>query len=260
VKTPHPPCTLFPLKSNYPNFGGKWSNGAKRPPHHLLFATALYNEARNPQDYHAFQEKQTSIIQLLMSLVNYAIRNQYVLERWKSIVNTMIFKEAGSYKIHRLRVIHIYEADFNLLLAVKWRRLLHHADHEGLIHAGQYGGRPGCEAQSLTFLEELKYDISFVSRRTIFNFDNDAMSCYDRIILALASLINRKYGQHQTIVAVHAKTLRQHDINSALPRESQTSSTFIARRFRFMGAVKARATPPASGYSSRPHFLIFTTN
>ena len=29
----------------------------------------------------------------------------------------MIFKEAGSYKIHRLRVIHIYEADFNLLLA-----------------------------------------------------------------------------------------------------------------------------------------------
>jgi len=33
------------------------------------------------------------------------------------------------------------------------------------------------------------------------------MSCYDRIILALASLINRKYGQHQTIVAVHAKTL-----------------------------------------------------
>jgi len=33
------------------------------------------------------------------------------------------------------------------------------------------------------------------------------MSCYDRIIIALASLINRKYGQHRNIVAVHAKTL-----------------------------------------------------
>ena len=35
------------------------------------------------------------------------------------------------------------------------------------------------------------------------------MSCYDRIIIALASLINRKYGQHRSIVAVHAQTLKE---------------------------------------------------
>ena len=77
----------------------------------------------------------------------------------------MIFKETGNYQIHRLRVIHIYEADFNLLLAVKWRQLLQSADLLGLINEGLFGGRPGCEAQSLTFLEELKYDISFMTLR-----------------------------------------------------------------------------------------------
>lgn len=64
--------------------------------------------------------------------------------------------------------------------------------------------REATTTQSLTFLEELKYDICYLSRRSLFSFDNDAMSCYDRIIVALASLINRKHGQHRSIVAVHA--------------------------------------------------------
>jgi hypothetical protein len=121
----------------------------------------------------------------------------------------MIFKDPGNYKIHRLRVIHIYEADFNLLLAVKWRQLLQSADNKALLNPGQYGGRPGCEAQSLTLLEELKYDLSYLTRRSMVNFDNDATACYDRIVVPLASLINRKYGMHRQIVAIHASTLQQ---------------------------------------------------
>jgi hypothetical protein len=79
----------------------------------------------------------------------------------------------------------------------------------GIINEGLFGGRPGCKAQSPTFLEKLKYDISFMTRRTLFNFDNDATSCYDRIIVPLATLINRKYGLHRKVVAVHAATLLQ---------------------------------------------------
>ena len=87
--------------------------------------------------------------------------------------------------------------------------MLHKANNDNLIHEGQYGGRPGCEAQSLTLLEELKYDLSYLTRRSLFNFDNDASSCYDRIIVPLASVINRKYGMHRSIVATHAKTLQE---------------------------------------------------
>ena len=79
------PLDSIPAEMTLSEFRGKmvkWRETATTSPsgRHLgcykaLFATALYNEATNPQDYHAFQEKQTSIIQLLMSLVNYAIRN-----------------------------------------------------------------------------------------------------------------------------------------------------------------------------------------
>ena len=155
------------------------------------------------------QTKQEALIKLLLSVINYCIRNTYVLTRWKTIINMMIFKEPGNFKIHRLRIIHIYEADFNLILAVKWRQLLRSADTKHLIHEGQYGGRPGCEAQSLTLLEELKYDLTYLTRRTLFNFDNDASSCYDRIVVPLASIINRKYGLHRQVVSVHAKTLQE---------------------------------------------------
>jgi hypothetical protein len=69
-----------------------------------------------------------------------------------------------------VRVIHIYEADFNLLLAVKWHQLLHHADTKGLLNPGQFGGRPSCEAQSLAasvihrLAQRNQIDISFCSR------------------------------------------------------------------------------------------------
>ena len=42
----------------------------------------------------------------------------------ETIVNFMILKEPNNYKIHRLRVIHLYEFDFNLLLRVKWHDLI----------------------------------------------------------------------------------------------------------------------------------------
>ena len=108
-----------------------------------LFATGSY--IPDPDDngqgaFEVFEAKQAAISELILRLINFCIDTGHVLERWKQIVNTMIFKDTRNYRIHRLRVIHIYEADFNLLLAVKWRELLHAADRAGVINPGQYGG------------------------------------------------------------------------------------------------------------------------
>jgi hypothetical protein len=206
---------LLPAELELKDFTGKikvWKESTTTSPsgRHLgrykaLLSTGNYDP--ESEEFISFVDQQSAILKLLLFLVNYCLRTGHVLERWKTIVNVMIFKDDGVYRIHRLRVIHIYEADFNLLLAVKWRQLLHSADNAGLINDGQFGGRPGCEAQSLTLLEELKNDLSYMTRRTLFNFDNDASSCYDRIIVSLASLINRKYGIHRRVVLVHATTL-----------------------------------------------------
>ena len=56
---------------------------------------------------------QAFLVTARVTLINYALRTGYVYDRWKDVVNVMILKEPNNTKIHRLRVIHLYEADYN---------------------------------------------------------------------------------------------------------------------------------------------------
>jgi hypothetical protein len=102
-----------------------------------------------------------------------------------------------------------FEADCNLILGVKWRQLMKHAEEHNILIEGQYGSRAGRKATALIFLEALKNNIAHCSCKPLLNLDNDASSCYDRIIVSLASLINHKYGQHRQVVLVNGSTLKQ---------------------------------------------------
>ena len=86
---------------------------------------------------------QQDLLTLHLRLVNYALRTGYSYSRWNQVVNTMLWKEPGNYKIHRTRVIHIYEADYNLVLSLKWREALLASEKSGVLNEGQYGSRPG---------------------------------------------------------------------------------------------------------------------
>ena len=121
----------------------------------------------------------------------------------------MIYKEVGNVKIHRLRVIHLYEADMGLLWGAKWGKQMKAAVHEKTLHPGQYGGLPGRDCTSLTMFEELRFEYSRLTRYPFSNFDNDATACYDRILCSIASLCGLKYGLHQDIIFVHATTLEE---------------------------------------------------
>ena len=83
------------------------------------------------------------MIEWQVELLNMAIENKYSYTRWQIIVNVMILKEPSNYKIHRLRVIHIYEHDYNLILATKWRELIQKCTLNKTINDNQYGGVPG---------------------------------------------------------------------------------------------------------------------
>lgn len=91
----------------------------------------------------AFQEVRNNILEAHLYLLNFAIRHGHSSTRWQKIVTMMIEKERGNHKIHRLRVIHIYEADYNLMLCVKWKQALHHASNKHLLNPHQHGGVPG---------------------------------------------------------------------------------------------------------------------
>ena len=103
--------------------------------------------------------QQKMLLRVTVSLMNYALKFGYTYERWTKIVNVMLQKDPGNPRIHRLRVIHIYEADYNMLLAIKWRQALHHAEDSQLLNDGMYGSRPGRSAHDPALLEVLQHEI-----------------------------------------------------------------------------------------------------
>ena len=152
---------------------------------------------------------QTDILKCYVGLINYCVHHRYCLQRWKTIVNMMIYKEPGNVKIHRLRVIHLYEADQSTLWGEKWGKCLRKAVSDKTLNSGQFGGLPGRDCTSITFLEEVRLEYSNLTRFPFSNFDNDASACYDRIVCSIASLSGKKYGVNRDVIFVHAKTLEE---------------------------------------------------
>ncbi|KAG7374543.1 hypothetical protein IV203_013638 [Nitzschia inconspicua] len=153
------------------------------------------------------EDLRNDLVQGQLQLVKYAIKHSYCYNRWSKVATFMIQKEPGNT---RLRVIHLCEADFNLLLGVKWRQLTHHCIDNNLLNPWQFGGLPGRDATRSTtpvFLEELQWEISRASRRSLLRMDFNATSCYDRIIPNIANLAGRSFGQHRALCFLHAKFL-----------------------------------------------------
>jgi hypothetical protein len=82
------------------------------------------------------------IAQAQVDLLNLAIKNHYTYERWHDVVNFQLAKEQGIPQYHKLRVIHLYKADLNALIGIKWRQLIHHVTDNRLLSPWQCGGIP----------------------------------------------------------------------------------------------------------------------
>ena len=167
------------------------------------------NPDTNPQEYDTFCKARNKIIEGHVTLLNYALQFGHSYPRWKRIVNSMLEKDPGKPRIHRLRVIHLYEWDFNLLLCVKWRKLLHHICDNNLVNQACYGTMPGHSSLDPVFVRELEYEMCRLTRRPLVHFDNDATSCYDRIPCFLANLASRKYGMDKKVCIVQGRTLQE---------------------------------------------------
>eukprot|EP00957_Ditylum_brightwellii_P129608 9886625-Ditylum_brightwellii.AAC.1 len=81
-----------------------------------------------------------------------------------------------------------------------WHNMVKSSEKRGSINIGQTGGRAGQDATTLTFMEEMKNDISHCSCISLVNFDNGAAACYDRIIPNIVNLIGRKKGLHRSVL------------------------------------------------------------
>ena len=156
----------------------------------------------------AVNNLQRDLRHLHLSLINYALERGYSYQRWKTVANTVLFKDPGCIRIHRTRIIHIYEADYNLILGLKWRTALYQSEAYNQLNNGQYGSRPNRNAIDPVMLEELQLELSRVTRKTrMLQTNYDASACYDRIIPNLAMIASRKFGVPLTVTQVNASML-----------------------------------------------------
>ena len=152
--------------------------------------------------------KQEEIRSTKLALINYALERGYSFKRWQNIVNSVLFKDPDNMRLHRTRIIHIYEADFNLAMGLKWRVATQQAEDLKTLNEGQYGSRTTRSAVEPVYIEELQCEISRATRKPLVLTNYDATSCYDRIIPSLGMLVSQKYGVPSSVTKATAETLR----------------------------------------------------
>jgi hypothetical protein len=94
---------------------------------HLGHYKAVYRPiayACEPHERADLKDSRLALLQAHLSIINYCLRHGYSLLRWQGVVNVMILKEPNNHRFHHLRVLHLFEADHNLIIGVKWRQLM----------------------------------------------------------------------------------------------------------------------------------------
>jgi hypothetical protein len=143
-----------------------------------------------------------AISENLCEMLNIVIRLELIPTRWCKAISVLIEKDPGSPCVNRLRMIHLFEADYNFFLKLMWAsRLVHRGEDTNQFGLQQYGSRSRLSALDPSMLKRLTYDLSRILRSNLGTFDNDAKSCYDRIINGIAMLASRRLGMSTEAIA-----------------------------------------------------------
>jgi hypothetical protein len=160
------------------------------------------------------KEDNINISELILRIYYYitmtAITLGNPLERWTQITTCMIEKVPGLSRIDKLRVIHLYEADYNLILKIMWaRKAVWQAQSKNLLNNGQAGSRPDHRSIDVALHKEMKYNYAILTRTPLATIDNDAKSCFDRILCNVAMMVSKYFGVDDNYCKLQSTTLKK---------------------------------------------------
>ena len=160
----------------------------------------------NLQDF--LVEPEGQILSVHLHLLNFCATTGCSLRRWHKIITMMIPKEHHNFKIHRLRVIHIYEADLTALFSIWSKRMVHASTAASYLNQGSFGARPGRTSTDPAFIGLLQHEISAITRTNLAIAPNDASQCYDCIIPNHAMLSCISHGMPPSAATCIGSTLQ----------------------------------------------------
>ena len=120
----------------------------------------------------------------------------------------MLQKKAMPW-IHKLRIVQLFEADFNSVLKfVLGRKLMAYSESNGINSNQLYGSRKQKSAIEALITLRVFYDIARMDRLHMVSLFNDLKGCYDRIRPALHTITMRRMGCPKSWVECQTKALR----------------------------------------------------
>jgi hypothetical protein len=162
--------------------------------------------ATYPAELAETEEIRQNILQAQTDIINIPIQQGYSPSRWQTVV-AMLEKIPGKPLLHKLRVIHILEADYNLALKqIFGKQLLQNCEKYGALGELQDGFRKGRSTIRTLLHNEITNDYN--KRLCINNYIGitDISGCFDRIVPSVISMLNLKNGCPAPAVAMHANT------------------------------------------------------
>ena len=137
---------------------------------------------------------------------NMPLIHGFAPKRWQTCIDSVLEKIPGKPIIEKLRIISLFQADFNFMLKVVWgRRLVWFAEENKSLGHANHGSRSGMQSLDCSVEKVVVYDHCRLSRTNLITIDNDAKSCYDRILKPLAMAACIAYGLPLLAAVMHNK-------------------------------------------------------
>jgi len=150
------------------------------------------------------------ILKLLITMMDLAIKHTHTYKRWKTIWTLLLEKDPGNPQINWLCTIHLYEANYNLLL--KWfssKGFILGSEKVHWITNHQGGGCAGQCTNDLAITKVLSFKIADTMHMHIIVIDNDATACFDCMIEAPSNLACLQHGTDPQYIKLHAQTQKE---------------------------------------------------
>jgi hypothetical protein len=187
----------------------RWRESTSTSPSgmHLGHDKAVLRDEQPLKEGEVDRRLSTRMFRMKAAFINAAFDYCHVYDRWANIVNATIEKIPGHPLIKKLRIIHLIESDLNFAVGSQIKWLIHNAVERGLLCREQFGSLPGLQAIDPLVLKHSSFCISRIAKTNMASVDNDAKSCFDRIVMLLASLLAQRLGLDVKAMQTFLKTL-----------------------------------------------------
>jgi len=223
---PHHPLNYEELKNEF----CKWPEQTSTSPsgHHLGIYKSLIKDVQDPKKKkdstktnnnhktpsnhndttppNTGPKNSEAMMHLIFDMLQLAVTHTHTFKRWKVVWNLFLEKDPSTPKINQLRVIHLMEADWNLLL--KWfssQSFFKHAEENSILIDNQGGSQKGWSAIELVCKKVLSFDFICTTQTKAINIENNAKACFDLMVVACHSLSCLFHGADPVYIQLHTQ-------------------------------------------------------